>query len=128
MRSISKFVALALVAGAVGVILPNSAHADLSGTYRIREGDETVTLQHVVSDPESGIDIYSLVCNGVFTSSHGKLAHNPATGAIMVKVTPVRNPLNLALQGEGTGSKDSGRTLIIHGLVLDRMQKTLHFD
>lgn len=127
--SIAKTLTLAVLTVGLATTGADSASAaDLDGTYRIREGDETVRLDHMITDPASGLDVYSLSCTGIFASSSGRLVHDPAAGKVWVKVTPIRNPFNLALQGEGEGTVGSGRTIVVNGLKLDNMLKQLHFD
>ena len=131
MSNVMKSLAFAAVLAA-GALASTQANAQqLAGTYRIREGDETVSLtfQGQVVDPFGKVwQRYSLVCNGVFTLSKGELRHDPFTNQITVNVTPIKDFLNLALKGSGTGTKGFGRTLVINGLQLDGLQRTLHFD
>lgn len=124
-----RSIALGFMACVFGALLPGLAVAgDLDGSYTIREGDEVVKLDHIITDPTSGNEVYTLHCGGIFTSSSGRLVYDPTTGDVWVSVNPVRNPLDLALQGEGNGKAGPGRTIVIDGLKLDRQKKRLHFD
>ncbi len=124
----SSIALLSLVCGFVAVLPGPALAGDLDGRYGIREGDENVNLDHVTTDNATGCEVYSLHCAGVFTVSSGRLVYDPATAQVWVDVKPIRNPLNLALQGKGQGTAGPGRTIVIYGLKLDGREKSLHFD
>lgn len=136
MNGVKTMLIAAAAVFVVGTLIAEADAQQLAGTYRVREGDETVYLNYIGRDSaNTNVQIYSLSCNGVFTSSTGTLRFLPSNpfnpgggGSISVRVTPTRNPLNLALQGSGSGSKGFGRTLTIFGLMLDGQARTLHFD
>lgn len=128
MSFITKSVALVVLAGGFVTLLPGTAAADLDSRYSIREGDETITLDHVMNDPTTGCEVYSLNCGGIFTQSSGRLVYDPTTDEVWVKVKVVRDFMGLALRGTGDGKVGPGGSIVINGLKLDGRTKQLHFD